>query len=88
MQSRTRTRVLGHQLKLHRVCLLMGSNSSSKENSSEQFNKLKMIIRVLIEAPTMKQIDILPCQLAQDLLVAGRRRDDYQSLQNVLMTLS
>ena len=36
----------------------------------------------------MKQMDLLPCQLAQDLLVAGRRRDDYRSLQNVQMTRS
>ena len=35
-------------LELDRVCLLIDSNSSSKENSSEQFDKLKMIIRVLI----------------------------------------
>ena len=34
----------------------------------------------------MKQMDLLPRQLVQDLLVAGRRRDDYRSLQNVLMT--
>ena len=71
-------------LELNQVCLLMGSNSgsnsgsnlssSSKENSSEQFDKLKMIIRALIV------IDYK----CQDLLVAGRR-DDYQ---NVLMTRS
>ena len=36
----------------------------------------------------MKQMDLLPRQLAQDLLVAGRRRYDYRSLQNVLMTRS
>ena len=36
----------------------------------------------------MKQMDLLPRQLAQDLLVAGRRRDDYWSLQNVQMTRS
>ena len=36
----------------------------------------------------MKQMDLLPRQLAQDLLVAGRRRDDYRSLQNVLMARS
>ena len=29
----------------------------------------------------MKQMDLLPHQLAQDLLVAGRRRDDHWSLQ-------
>ena len=28
--------------------------------------------------------DLLPHQLAQDLLLAGRQRDDYHSLQNVL----
>ena len=36
----------------------------------------------------MKQMDLLPRRLAQDLLVAGRRRGDYRSLQNVLMTRS
>ena len=33
-------------------------------------------------------MNLLPRQLAKDLLVAGRRRDDYRSLQNVLMTRS
>ena len=33
-------------------------------------------------------MDLLPRQLAQGLLVAGRRRDDYWSLQNVLMIQS
>ena len=36
----------------------------------------------------MKLMDLLLHQLAKDLLVAGRRRDDYQTLQNVLMTQS
>ena len=36
----------------------------------------------------MKQMDLLPCRLAQDLSVAGRRRGDYRSLQYVQMTLS
>ena len=33
----------------------------------------------------MKLMDVLPHVCAQDLLVAGRRRDDYRSLQNFLM---
>ena len=99
MQHCTRTRVLGYHstsAQTRSGVSLMGSNSglksSSKDNSSEQLDKLrkndnKGTYCYRLKAPSnwhvMKQMDLLPRWLAQ---ITGRRRGDYQSLQTVLMT--
>ena len=89
MQHYVHLLVLGHHSPSTQTPLSVSLNLSSKENQ-----QTKMIIRVLVaidykclatNCHMIKPMDLLPHQLAQILLVAGTRRDDYQ---NVLMTRS